>query len=696
MSSSDSDSSPSSLGEQVKEELSCSICLELFTRPKVLPCQHTFCQDCLIDHVGVRRHFLCPICRIQVDLSPLGVSGLPDNHLVSSLCERLGSQVGISAGKRRPSKSANRCASHPLEDLKVFCKKCELPICELCLETVHDGHPTTTLKKASLGRTFSFDSTIAEGRNLLETYCNFLRDLRDTEKKLNEQKLQTDGRISYVYDQMVEKLTETRHSLLSEVEQRHRANLETIQEQRDAILAKVNELSAACDDAEKGVRQEGVKVFHFQTHLSQVMNPRISAPDSAQVYSVAVFLPADSPVPKLGQVGVQPFPSVSAACGRGAQIPTVERQVEVFPIVDLTVPTAEQLVIPRSLSPSLSNTEVKGLYTEVTGQNTEVKGLNTGVRDLTIEVKGLNTEVMSQNADVKGQIAEVKGQNTEVKFRRQRRRSFELRKLTFGGKGSEAGQFDVPCGVAVSEEGEVFVADCGNRRVQVFTLGGTFLRQFPTAAAPDGRTIQPDDVAVDTDDHIWVVGIDVAARYTKLGTLLRTVELRNTGWDRGVAMDTRTNNILVSQTTIDKRDIVGEVQIFGRDGEIVKTVGAQQGMKNPAYITVDGKGNILVSDNVSHYVYVLNHVGYLLLKFGGEGGGEGQLKCPSGICTDGSGNVIVADTRNSRVEMFDKTGAWVRHVAMGMRGPLAVAMAPQGQLVVTDSSDNTVTIFHSY
>ncbi|XP_078580010.1 E3 ubiquitin-protein ligase TRIM32-like [Branchiostoma floridae x Branchiostoma japonicum] len=564
----------SSLGDQVKEELSCSICLELFTRPKVLPCQHTFCQDCLHDHAGARSPFLCPNCRLQVNLSPLGVAGLPDNHIVSSLCERLGSQVGLPSGKRRQSKSTNRCLSHPLEEQKVFCKKCQLPLCDLCLETVHDGHPTTTLKKASLERTFSFDSLISEGRNLLETYCNFLRDLRGTEKTLKEQKEQTDNRISYVYNQMVQKLTETKHSLLSEVEQRHRENLETVQEQRETILAKIDELSAACDNAEQGVKKEGMKVFHFETHLGQVMNPRIAPPDSAQAYSVAVFQPTNSAAPKLGNIAVQSFQSVSAASGRASQIPTIETEDEEFPPIEitvppiqLTVPTVEQPVIPRSLSVSPSNTRVKLC----------------------------------------------------------RRRSFDLQKVTIGGKGSEAGRFDVPCGVAVSDEGEIFVADCGNHRIQVFTLGGTFVREFPTVLSED-RTIQPDDVAMDADDYLWVVGVDVAAQYTKFGTLLSTVDLRNTGWDRGVAIDTRKNNVLVSQTTIDKRDIIGEVQIFGAEGNVVKTVGGQQGMKNPAYITVDTKGNILVSDNVSHYVYILNHVGYLLLKFGGEGGRGGPAE----------------------------------------------------------------------
>ena len=38
----------------------------------------------------------------------------------------------------------------------------------------------------------------------------------------------------------------------------------------------------------------------------------------------------------------------------------------------------------------------------------------------------------------------------------------------FGGKGSDLGMFNGPCGICVDEDGLVYVADYGNRRVQVF------------------------------------------------------------------------------------------------------------------------------------------------------------------------------------------------------------------------------------
>ena len=49
---------------------------------------------------------------------------------------------------------------------------------------------------------------------------------------------------------------------------------------------------------------------------------------------------------------------------------------------------------------------------------------------------------------------------------------------SWGSLGNGPGQFDTPHGIAVSPKDEVFVADRGNRRIQVFDPSGKFLRQF--------------------------------------------------------------------------------------------------------------------------------------------------------------------------------------------------------------------------
>ncbi|XP_035698295.1 tripartite motif-containing protein 3-like [Branchiostoma floridae] len=274
----------------------------------------------------------------------------------------------------------------------------------------------------------------------------------------------------------------------------------------------------------------------------------------------------------------------------------------------------------------------------------------------------------------------------------------QAERVTFGGYGSGTGQLKYPSGVTVSEDGEIFIADLRNQRIQVFTLQGTSVRQFRTVVS--GQDIEPYNVAIDGKGNLWVVGntetTAFVVQYTKQGEMLRKFDVQKTGWDRGVAVDTRRNHILITQTTGDWPNLRGEVQVFRPDGTLVRTVGQQQGMKRPWYITVDGEENILVSDLCNHCVYVFNEDGQFLFKFGGEGSGKGQLLHPFGICTDRAGNIFVIDRGNSRVEMFDKTGKFVKHIAMGVKEPQAVAMTTQGQVVVTSCRNHTVTVFPNF
>ena len=66
---------------------------------------------------------------------------------------------------------------------------------------------------------------------------------------------------------------------------------------------------------------------------------------------------------------------------------------------------------------------------------------------------------------------------------------------TWGSQGAAQGQLNYPIGVAVSA-GEVFVADCGNDRIQVFRLDGTFVRTWGSQGAAQGQLNSPIGVAV--------------------------------------------------------------------------------------------------------------------------------------------------------------------------------------------------------
>ncbi len=65
--------------------------------------------------------------------------------------------------------------------------------------------------------------------------------------------------------------------------------------------------------------------------------------------------------------------------------------------------------------------------------------------------------------------------------------------LAWGRKGTGAGEFNIPHAVRLDSKGNVYVADRENRRIQVFSQDGAFIRQFG-GMSPYGLFITPEDV----------------------------------------------------------------------------------------------------------------------------------------------------------------------------------------------------------
>lgn len=60
--------------DNMKKSVSCGICLEVWTRPKTLPCDHVFCEKCLEKIIIHRRQVVtCPECRQEHTLPSQGL-----------------------------------------------------------------------------------------------------------------------------------------------------------------------------------------------------------------------------------------------------------------------------------------------------------------------------------------------------------------------------------------------------------------------------------------------------------------------------------------------------------------------------------------------------------------------------------------------------------------------------------------------
>jgi sugar lactone lactonase YvrE len=100
-----------------------------------------------------------------------------------------------------------------------------------------------------------------------------------------------------------------------------------------------------------------------------------------------------------------------------------------------------------------------------------------------------------------------------------------IRKL--GKPGTEhtstaPGEFAKPVGVAVDQDGNVFVADTWNNRIEEFDADGAFIRTFGEAGDGPGYFARPKGISIDGDGHIWVADAmqDRVQVFTPEGRLL--------------------------------------------------------------------------------------------------------------------------------------------------------------------------------
>ncbi|KAI8493570.1 hypothetical protein Bbelb_284910 [Branchiostoma belcheri] len=211
-----------SLPTALQQELLCMICEKLYSTPKVLPCLHTFCQDCLEERAKEDTTFNCPVCDTRTELTLEGVEQLPENTAILDLCDRIHNQ------------------------------ECKVPSCTECLDEIHAGHRMMSLKRALDDRKVAVATFLNRGKDLMENYCSYIQGLRETEKNLHEQKQQADNSITQAYQQMIRKLTDTKESMLKDVHEKHLQNIRAIHQTRDPLLTEVYELASACEDGRVG------------------------------------------------------------------------------------------------------------------------------------------------------------------------------------------------------------------------------------------------------------------------------------------------------------------------------------------------------------------------------------------------------------------------------------------------------------
>jgi DNA-binding beta-propeller fold protein YncE len=185
-----------------------------------------------------------------------------------------------------------------------------------------------------------------------------------------------------------------------------------------------------------------------------------------------------------------------------------------------------------------------------------------------------------------------------------------LMQLGDGIQGTDKGRFGYPTDVVIDKAGNFYVAEYGeNDRIQVFSPGGKWLRQWGGHGYEPGEFLRPRALAIDENDRIYVA-------------------------------DSCNHRI----------------QVFDTQGKLLNMWGSRGAapgqMAFPYDIALGPDKCLYVCEYGNQRVQKFSLDGKPLGLWGGPGRGPGQLSNPWALAVDHAGCVSVIDSNNHRVQRF--------------------------------------------
>jgi uncharacterized protein (TIGR03663 family) len=171
-----------------------------------------------------------------------------------------------------------------------------------------------------------------------------------------------------------------------------------------------------------------------------------------------------------------------------------------------------------------------------------------------------------------------------------------------------------PRGIAVNAQGNVFVADTGNKRILVYNSNGDFILQIGGEGLAIAQFEEPVGIAFDMQGYLYVADT----------------------WNQRI------------QVFIPSED--GKVYTPFRQWEVSGWYG--ESLENKPYISADSRGHIFITDPEAYRIIEFASDGSFIRTWGDYGTGAENFGLASSIAVDSQNRVWVSDAANNRLMRF--------------------------------------------
>ena len=461
-----------------------------------------------------------------------------------------------------------KCQLHEGSEIKFACTTCSVLVCMECTVIKHQGHKFEELTKHATQQ----KQKVTKGKELLVQaeikLQESIKEAKATMAKIEEKRKQVDGKIEEEFQQVEAALKSRKKELLAKSKEISTTKLTGLSIQIDELSSLKDQITS-CNSTVADINDSfsDAEVLAIITplvaqlsRLSERFEKQTLEPTDDDTLTVEIdSSKIQSAVAAFGAVLETPIQTPRDYTSLITPILTISAAIP----YDIAVCDDGDIIVANHCGHSVEVFDATGKLKRTFG----TQGCGDGQFNYPLRISEQEGIVFV-------------GEHGGNRIQKMTKEGQFLSK--FGSKGSQNGQLSNPWGCVVDQYGKVYITDHGNNRVQAFNPDGT----FSCIIGGSGSTPRPRAVTLDPDGnvHIATCGAHVIKVFSLSGSFIREYGNGILSGPSGVAVDKFGHCIVGDWNN-------KAVYIFDPHGHHIHKIGLSS---NVCGIAIDNKGFVYV------------------------------------------------------------------------------------------------------